>query len=59
LTVGALAAVALPAVLWSAAPASAAATPKQQVSCTGDACTGQRPELTGCDKDGQTVRTAR
>jgi hypothetical protein len=66
---GALAAFMLPATLWSASAASAASSssawgaaavsvpPPKQAFCSADACTGQRPELTGCDKDGQTVRT--
>ena len=54
LTVGALAGLAL----WSASAATAASAPApKQATCSTDSCTGQRPELTGCDKDGQTVRT--
>jgi hypothetical protein len=41
----------------AAAPDSPASTPTVNVTCTAQACTGQRPELTGCDKDGVTIRT--
>ena len=27
-------------------------------TCQGEGCTGQKPELTGCDRDARTIRTA-
>lgn len=80
---GALAAAALPALLWTAGSAYADDSPGgpgnnptpigpiplatspgvsgggQQSGgfCQGDGCTGQKPELTGCDRDARTIRT--
>jgi hypothetical protein len=48
-------------VVAVAGPAGATSppAPAARVTCSGDGCTGQRPELTGCDKDGRTIRTGK